>query len=804
MRGEKGPAPRFRPGPRPSRMAAAAPAPSTAALLAVSLAIAFAALVGAALAQSPPNKTISVPVGGAWQLQDKTAGAIMASAFRLAVAEINAQGAVLPDIRLVEHIADQGSDNIAATSSVLKLAGNGALFVVGLRTSKAAEPMSYLLNGFKVPHASISASAPSFSIKKDFPYFARMVPSDSFQGAALARLAYQSYGWRRCAIVSTTDAYGSGIQGAFVAEAKKLGLAVLAAPTFFSGAAAASLASVVQILKSSDARVFVCAMLHGDVATLVAAAAGAGLVGDDFAWLFSDSVAADSSLVGKSPAVLAALKGAVGMRPYGGGKSTPEYVSLLQRWAALDPAAYFGAGVSTITYYGPFAYDAVWAYARAMDAMARDGHDFSRYNFTGAPGTTNALGPVLNEYLARVSFAGATGRVQFTPEGDRVGVYEVMNIRSSPPSWSVIGMYDGAAFSPAQPSALWYSGSSTPPQDTAARCDAGFYSDPVRGCMPCAPGTYSPPHSVSCIPCPAGFFSADSMASTCLPCPAGWFQDRVGQTSCVECDIASYAPHANTTLCAKCPTYAVTGRMRSTTLEDCRCKEGYYALTPFAGLRGETCLPCPDGAFCPGPASPVAVKNFYQIPWSVDNKVSPPPPPSSSAPLRPCAPAEPEPRPRAAPRPQVTPTFEKCRASEACVGGNSSACGLGYAGLLCGQCAADFALSRPFNCQRCFPVAAIFSIVAIGFVCIVAALAFITVSAVNTALKPESKHSVMLKILLSYLQVTAFGQAFELGWPALLEEASPPPRPVPIPVPAPPRPPRPARPHRPARPARPD
>eukprot|EP00741_Cyanophora_paradoxa_P023125 tig00021569_g22335.t1 len=709
-------------------------APERVSAARCALACTLASLFLAACCQCKP---LSIPVGGAFQLQDATAGAIMASLFELGLAEVNNQTALLPTLRLDARIADQGGDNNQATASAMQLAAQGCLFVVGLRTSKAAEPMSYVLNSFAIVHTSISASAPAFSNKKDYPFYSRMVPSDALQGQALARLAF-SYGWRRCAIASTLDVYGAGVLSAFVAEARVLGLAVLAAPTFLSGSSGPALSATVAALKASDARVIVLAALHTDVAPLLEAAAAGGLVGDDFAWLLSDSITADSSLRGKSAAALDALRGAVGMRAFGGGPRTPEYAQLIAKWASLDPAKYTGAGVPFLTYYAPFAYDAVWAYARALDAMARDGVDFSRYNFTGAQGTRNSLGPALFRYLARVSFAGATGPVAFTPEGDRVGVYEVVNLRGSPSgaAWSVVGLYDGSAFEPPSPPALWRSGSASPPPDSASRCDAGFAPDPIHGCLPCAPGSYAPPASDACLPCPAGFYSVEPAAGVCSPCPAGWFQDRPGQSLCMECDVESYSQYPNATNCNRCPRDSATNRLRATTASECRCREGHFAPRPFTGAPGEACADCPPGAACSGPDPPVALENYFLIPWSVEAG--------------------------------GRPVFERCRTDGACVGGKDSACGAGYSGLVCGQCAQGFGQSKPFGCQQCVPRGGLLTILGLGIAGILAVLVFFTLSAVHSGLQLRSRHSVMLKILLSYVQVTAFGQAFELGWPDVL------------------------------------
>ena len=69
-----------------------------------------------------------------------------------------------------------------------------------------------LMQVFEVPQVCYGATNPALANKDVYPYFLRTIPSDSLQGGALASVV-SILNYTRVAILSNTDAYGSGVAG---------------------------------------------------------------------------------------------------------------------------------------------------------------------------------------------------------------------------------------------------------------------------------------------------------------------------------------------------------------------------------------------------------------------------------------------------------------------------------------------------------------------------------------------------------------------------------------------------------------
>jgi hypothetical protein len=152
----------------------------------------------------------------------------------------------------------------------------------------------------------------------------------------------------------------------------------------------------------------------------------------------------------------------VGTRPNTG--SGEVYDSFLDLWEDCydeDDTVYAGCGDRTPNTYATFAYDAVYTFARALQAMIDDGEDVED-------------GDLLLAQLQATDFTGATGPVSFNEDGDRLGVYDVINLQGD--TFEVVGAWDktnGAVFS----GTIYWDGSS----DTEVPDDGSGEDDGIPG-----------------------------------------------------------------------------------------------------------------------------------------------------------------------------------------------------------------------------------------------------------------------------------------------------------------------------------
>jgi branched-chain amino acid transport system substrate-binding protein len=147
----------------------------------------------------------------------------------LAAEHINAQGGLLAGDTLVLMLADSQCDPKAGVDAGNKVVNvEQVVAIVGASCSGATNGMVQSVTiPAGIPSVSDSATAPSISDLKDNDLVFRTAPSDAYQGAALAQLAWDA-GYRKLAVTYANDDYNAGIAGVFVSSFEGLGGAVTA------------------------------------------------------------------------------------------------------------------------------------------------------------------------------------------------------------------------------------------------------------------------------------------------------------------------------------------------------------------------------------------------------------------------------------------------------------------------------------------------------------------------------------------------------------------------------------------------
>ncbi|KAH8068323.1 hypothetical protein JL721_6899 [Aureococcus anophagefferens] len=166
---------------------------------------------------------------------------------------------------------------------------------------------------------------------------------------------------------------------------------------------------------------------------------------------------------------------------------------------------------------------------------------------------------------------------------------------------------------------VYMNGASTPVTDGSEILDScatdEFYNATAHACEACAAGAAVSDDGSGCDVCSAGTYG---LSGLCVPCTA----------------LNEYGDTAGASACASCP--ANTYRARSTgvgrSASECRCYQNYVSSSfnaslsardeSFLGVEstwgdvGVACLPCPDGATCPGERAPPNNKRgYYGDPW---------------------------------------------------------------------------------------------------------------------------------------------------------------------------------------------
>ena len=113
--------------------------------------------------------------------------------------------------------ADSGCDSTMGGSAAQTLVDAGVWGVVGAACSGASMGANAVLSAAGIPQVSYASTSPALSDATAYPSFYRVVPSDAFQGSVVADVMTAD-AQDNVAVIHMTNAYGSGLADAFVAN----------------------------------------------------------------------------------------------------------------------------------------------------------------------------------------------------------------------------------------------------------------------------------------------------------------------------------------------------------------------------------------------------------------------------------------------------------------------------------------------------------------------------------------------------------------------------------------------------------
>jgi len=186
------------------------------------------------------DKTVKIAVPSPYTGGAAAYGDNVKAGVELKVAEINKAGGVNGAKIEAVYLDEQCDPKEAATVSTKIVQDKDIVGIVGHLCSSAhlAALPNYLRNG--VPAISPTATNVSISDKnKDRDgktWSFRDVYRDDFQGAFLARYAFEVLKLKSVAVFYENNDYGIGLKDAFVKKAKELGLAVVGEEAYVKGA----------------------------------------------------------------------------------------------------------------------------------------------------------------------------------------------------------------------------------------------------------------------------------------------------------------------------------------------------------------------------------------------------------------------------------------------------------------------------------------------------------------------------------------------------------------------------------------
>ena len=285
---------------------------------------------------------------------------------------------------LTYETADTAGDPKVGVAAALKTTDDdGVVGIVGAaRSSTSIEVASQISNVHEIAQISYSSTSPLLSDTEQFPYFARVVPSDAKQGQVISDFM-EFVGWSQVAIIAGDAPYSHGILNAFLAVHNKK-VTVLG----------------VEDQIPENIRIIILATSSDDSQKVFDK-----IGSNNYVWILTDATAQNYIVEDLDQSFV------VGVRPdIGDGYHHQQFV---KKWVqCYENKLHDGCTTNHPNVFAFYTYDAVQVYANAIDSLLKQKKPISADNMIAE--------------VKKMRLLGVTGAIHFDDNADRIGAYEIL------------------------------------------------------------------------------------------------------------------------------------------------------------------------------------------------------------------------------------------------------------------------------------------------------------------------------------------------------------------------------------------
>jgi ABC-type branched-subunit amino acid transport system substrate-binding protein len=165
----------------------------------------------------------------------------------------------------------------------------GVIATIGTSYSSLTELASLIFQTYNIPLCDGGATSPSLSNKDIYPNFFRTIPNDAAQAETVIHYMI-SQGWRKVAVIYTTESYGQGLATFFTNAARANNVTILSSQPIYPGSTNDKLLNTAKNLLDSTARIFVYFGYPEDYVKLIENAKQLGIYGPGYNWVGGDAM----------------------------------------------------------------------------------------------------------------------------------------------------------------------------------------------------------------------------------------------------------------------------------------------------------------------------------------------------------------------------------------------------------------------------------------------------------------------------------------------------------------------------------
>ena len=258
------------------------------------------------------------------------------ASFLMAIKDINESPDILPNTTILISVKDSKGDPGTVIFKTIELSNEafnktGVDVIIGPSSSGEAIASAVVAKAFQKVQVSYSATSPDLSSKATYNYFARVAPSDAFQGIAMAEYVYK-HGWSNVITIASTDTYGASGIKQFQVSATSKGIRILAALNFPPNSF--DFSSIISSAIPFDGRIFIFFMGQADAGYLLDQGTKAGLFHVGCQIIGSDSMTVSSVWKNMKNTTSDVMKGYIGFVP-ATSYNTVEAAAFLKKYLSL-------------------------------------------------------------------------------------------------------------------------------------------------------------------------------------------------------------------------------------------------------------------------------------------------------------------------------------------------------------------------------------------------------------------------------------------------------------------------------------
>ncbi|XP_047677945.1 extracellular calcium-sensing receptor-like [Tachysurus fulvidraco] len=473
----------------------------------------------------------------------------LAQTMTFAIDEINRNNSLLPNITVGYRIYDSCRSGLLSMKAAMALmngqdmTADGACSgqavvqaIIGESESTPTIALTKSTGPFQMPVVSHAATCECLSNRKEYQSFFRTIPSDYYQGRALAYLV-KHFGWSWVGAVNSDNDYGNSGMAIFLKAAKEEGICVEYSEKF-DRSVPSKMKIIVDIIKKGTTKVIIVFLAYFDMNILIEQLILNNLTGYQMigvAWISAGGLATPASftvLAGSIGFDVGKLKIA-GFADYAlNGFWQKDFPCLDKDGKVSQTESYCGKYEEMIQFknyskdlselrYSNNVYNAVYSVAHSLHSLLRCTEKSCEKNKT-------IQSWQVVEALKKLNFTTKIGdHILFDSTGATAAKYDVVNWHrglNGEVEFKVVGYYDaslpaGQQFVLNSKDIIWAGEKREKPRSVCSEsCLPGTRKAAQKGRPVCC---------YDCIPCAEGEISNQTDSNNCEQCPGEYWSNAL-------------------------------------------------------------------------------------------------------------------------------------------------------------------------------------------------------------------------------------------------------------------------------------